>query len=203
MKMSDYNIIADIGETLKKLLWENFESDPNIFPQIIDSEDHITLVSPDEMDAANPKKLSLFLYQVIENSHMKNQEMMTVNTGLLQYPSLIMDLLFLVTCSTDDRKKDHILMGKVMQIFHDHAVLKGSILQGSLNGTAEEFRIVFFTLPFEETMNLWQSFREKTFKLSVCYRVTPVKIDSTRQKEITRVVEQKGTYHPDSVPPES
>jgi hypothetical protein len=185
--VSDYNVIADIGETLKKILWERFETDPNIYPQIIDSEDHITLFSPDEIDEGNPKKLSLFLYQLTENGYMKNQEMTVVNYGTYRYPPLAVDLLFMVTCNTDDRKKDHILMGKVMQVFHDHAVLKGSILRGNLEGTDEEFRLIFNGLPLEETMNLWRSFQEKSFKLSVCYRVTPVEIDSTREKEVARV----------------
>jgi hypothetical protein len=202
MSVSDYNVIADIGDTLKKLLWENFETDAAIYPIIIESEDQIALVSPDDMDEGTPRKLSLFLYQIIENGHMKNSEMITVNTAHLQYPPVILDLLFLVTCSTDDRKKDHLLLGKVMQVFHDNAVLKGSVLQGTLAGSGEEFRLVFHTLPFEETINLWQSFREKSFKLSVCYRVTPVKIDSTRQREISRVQERYGTYYHTAVPPE-
>lgn len=188
--MSNYNIIADIGETLKKLLWEHFLVDNNIYPQIIDSEDLITLASPEEMDNVTPKKLSLFLYQIVENSFMKNQEMAIVNTDTLQYPPLILDLIIMVTCNTDDRRKDHILLGKVMQVFHDHAVLKGSILQGSLSGSQDEFRIVYYTLPFEETIQIWQSFSETSFKLSVCYRITPIKVDSTRQKEISRVLER-------------
>lgn len=197
--MSNYDVIADIGETLKKLLWENIEPDP-AFADIIGSEDEITLDSPDEMEEG--KKLSLFLYQVVENGHLKNREMAAVNTSHLQYPPLVLDLLFLLTCSTADRKKDHLLLGKIMQIFNDHAVLKGSGLKGSLNGTDEEFRLVYYTLPFEETMNLWQSFREKSFKLSVCYRVTPVEIDSTRQQEVSRVQERYGTYYHTSTPPE-
>lgn len=197
--MSNYDVFADIGETLKKLLWENFEADLAI-TDIIGSEEEITLDSPDEMEEG--KKLSLFLYQLVENGHLKNREMNALNTDRLQYPPLAVDLLFLVTCSTEDRKKDHLLLGKIMQVFNDHAVLKGSELKGGLNGTDQEFRLVFHTLPFEETMNLWQSFREKSFKLSVCYRVTPIEIDSTRQKDIVRVQERYGTYYHTSKPPE-
>ncbi len=198
--MSDYSAIADIGETLKKLLWENFAGDLTI-TEIVGSEAQITLLSPDEMDEGS-SKISLFLYQITENSHMKNQEMMAVNNGTLQYPPLTVDFLFLVTCHTDDRSTDHLLMGKIMQIFHDQAVLKGSTLKGNLAGSQEEFRLVFYTLPFEETINLWQSFREKSYRLSVCYRVTPVQIDSTRQKEMARVSDIDGTYHPQPLPPE-
>ncbi len=183
--MSNYDVIADIGETLKKLLWENFKQDPAV-TDIIGSEDEISIDSPDEME--NGKRLSLFLYRVVENGHIKNRDMTAVNTNRFQYPPFVVDLLFLVTCCTQNRKDDHLLMGKVMQIFHDHTVLKGSELKGSLNGTGEEFRVQFHTLSFEENMNLWQSFREKSFKLSVCYRVTSIEIDSTRKKETVRIL---------------
>jgi hypothetical protein len=183
--MSNYQVIADLEKTLKTLLWENIAADENIFPTVINSDEQITLVSPDEMDEG--KKLSLFLYRVMEDSHMKNQEMINVQPGLLQYPPLVMELLFLVTCNTGNLEQDHMLMGKVLQVFNDHAILKGPVLRGSLEGTDEEFRIVFYALPFEETINLWQSFREKSFMLSFGYRVTPVEIDSTRQKKVERV----------------
>jgi hypothetical protein len=195
--MSNYNVIADIGKTLKALLWERFITDDSINPDIIDSEGQITLGSPEEMD--ENKKLSLFLYRVVENGIMKNREMAVEDSGLCRYPPLAVDLLFLVTCSTGDTIKDHILIGKIMQVFHDHAVLKGSILQGGLNGTGQEFRLIFHGLPFEETMNLWQSFREKSFKLSICYRVTPAAIDSSREFFAAHVKEKQNQYYQGSL----
>jgi len=197
--MSDYIVIADVGETLKKLLWENIETDSRIHPDIIDSEDDITLFSPEEMDTGDTKKLSLFLYQITENSYLKNQEMQSTNSAMLKYVPLALDLFYLITPKTNDRKKDHILLGKVMQIFYDNAIVKGSILQGSLKGTTEELRITLYSLPFEEMIRLWNSFSEKSFKLSVCYQVTPVKIDSTRKIEAKRVVEKEAGYYQMSV----
>ena len=197
--MSDYIVIADVGDTLKKLLWENIKTDSRIHPDIIDSEDDITLFSPEEMDAGDTKKLSLFLYQITENPYLKNQEMQSTNSAMLKYVPLALDLFYLIAPKTDDRKKDHILLGKVMQTFYDNAIVKGSILQGSLKGTTEELRITLYSLPFEEMIRLWNSFSEKSFRLSVCYQVTPVKIDSARKIEAKRVVEKEADYYQMSV----
>lgn len=197
--MSDYVVIADVGDTLKKILWEKMKTDPKIYPDIIGSEDDITLSSPEEMEAGDTKKLSLFLYQITENPHLKNQEMESTDSATLKYVPLPLVLFYLITPKTDDSKKDHILLGKVMQIFHDNAIVKGSILQGSLAGTMEELRVVLYSLPFDEMISLWESFSQKSFKLSVCYQVTPVKIDSTREIEAKRVVEKEAGYYQMSV----
>ena len=197
--MSDYTVIADVGDTLKKLLWEKMKTDPKIHPDIIASEDDIALASPEEMEAGNAKKLSLFLYQITECPYLKNQEMQSLDSAKLKYVPLALVLFYLITPKTEDKKKDHILLGKVMQILHDNAIVKGSILQGTLEGTTEELRMTFYSLPFDEMIHLWQSFSEKSFELSVCYQVTPVSIDSTREVEAKRVVEKQAGYYQMSV----
>lgn len=192
--MSDYAAIADVSDTLKKLLWENMKTDPKIYPDIIGSEDDITLSSPEEMGDGNNKKLSLFLYQVNEFPYMRNQEMQRIGSTKLKHVPLELILFYLVTPNTEDIKKDHILIGKVMQIFNDNSVARGSILQGGLAGTKEEIRITIYPLPFENLFHLWQMLSEKSFKLSVCYQVTPVEIESTREKEAKRGVEKEIAY---------
>lgn len=193
--MSDYPVIADVGETLKKLLWEHIRSDNKIYPDIISAEDEITLASPADLETGNSKKLSLYLYRIMENQFLKNQEMTNNDPKKNETNPLAIDLFYIITPGTEDRRKDHILLGKVMQVFHDHAVVRGSILKGeSLSGSDVQLRLVFYSLPFEEIIQLWQSFSEKSFHLSVCYQVTPVRIDSTRELEVKRVVEKRDQY---------
>ena len=201
--MSDYAAIADVSDTLKKLLWENMKTDPKIYPDIIGSEDDITLSSPEEIGEGNNKKLSLFLYQINEFHYMRNQEMQRIDSTKLKHVPLELVLFYLVTPNTEDIKKDHILVGKVMQLFHDNAVAKGSILQGCLAGTMEELRIAIYPLPFETLFHLWQMFSEKSFKLSICYQVTPVEIESTREIKAKRAVEKEVGYYQVSVKRES
>ena len=66
--MSNYKAIADVGVTLIELLKDNME-EPGF------SRESIVLFSPGEIDSNDNVRLSLFLYQVLENVHLKNQEM--------------------------------------------------------------------------------------------------------------------------------
>ncbi len=183
--MSDYNAISDVGKTLIKLLWDNIKDDSHV-SSIIESEDQITLSSPDESD----KKLSLFLYQVTENAYLKNEEMQSLNSKKLKYPPLTLSLFYLVTPHTQNMDSVHIILGKVMQIFHDNSILKGSVLQDSLVG--DELRLILNPLSMDELNKIWTVIsKTKTYKLSVCYEVTPVAIDSMREREVTRVTERE------------
>jgi hypothetical protein len=133
--MSGYTAFADVGDTLRKLLWESIKVDSRIYPDIVSSEDDLSMLSPEEMREGDSKKLSIFLYQITECPYLKNQEMeQTGSTNLKQIP-LASILYYLVTPNTDDRRKDHVLLGKVMQILYDNATIRGSILQGALGGT--------------------------------------------------------------------
>ena len=66
--LSNYKAIADVGYTLIKLLRDEMEN------YGVDRES-IVLFSPGEIDSNDDIRLSLFLYQVLENVHLKNQEL--------------------------------------------------------------------------------------------------------------------------------
>jgi hypothetical protein len=77
-----------------------------------------------------------------------------------------------------------------MQIFHDNSVLRGSALHENLVG--EALRLILNSISTEELNKLWSVIsKTKTYKLSVCYEVTPVRIDSMRKREVTRVTERE------------
>ncbi len=193
--MSHYSVIADVGKTLMRLLWDNIGADPEICPDILASEDDVTLSSPGKIEAGIDKKLFLFLYQVTENPHLRNNEMQVMDPAKLKHGPLALDLFYLVAPNTDDSRKDHILLGKVMQVFYDNAIVKGSILQGSLAGTTEGLRVMQHSFPFDELIRLWESFSERSFKLSVSYQVTRVRIDSTREVESKRVLGMEASHY--------
>jgi hypothetical protein len=184
--MSAYTAITDVGETLKRLLEDNIDDS-------IIGENQITLSSPEEIESG--KKLSLFLYQITENAYMKNEEMQMVNSAKLKYPPLTLSLFYLITPHTpkgeeDHVKNDHNILGKVMQIFHDNAILRGSVLQGSL--VDEELRVILTPLSVDDLNKLWNVIsKSKTYKLSVCYEVTPVGIESMREREVMRVIKRE------------
>jgi hypothetical protein len=182
--VSEFTVVGDIGETLKKLL----EDDPwtGISPR-----PEITFKSPKEItdDGGSTNKVSLFLYQIHENPYLKNEEPLRVDNSHLHIPPLILDLLYLVTPYSDDKTQEKYILGKVMQIFYDNAVLTGTVLQGSLSGTDEEIKLLFNPIVLDDLTKIWSAFhQEVSYRLSVSYMVTPIKIDSTREFGMQRVV---------------
>ncbi|HEC97727.1 MAG TPA: DUF4255 domain-containing protein [Nitrospirae bacterium] len=184
--MSDFTVIGDIGETLKKLL----EDDPwtGISPT-----PEITFKSPKEIkdDGGSTNKVSIFLYQILENPYLKNEEPQRIDDTHLQSPPQFLDLLYLVTPYSDDKTQEKIIMGKVMQIFFDNAVLTGTVLQGALSGTDEEIKLFFNPVSLDDLTKIWSAFQEVAYRLSISYMVTPIRIDSTRQMGMQRVVSKE------------
>jgi len=183
--MAGYGAVRDVGKTLSSLIWSNMKNDDQI-TRIITSENQIALSSPEEMTP--DKKLSLFLYQITEDSYQKNQEPQATGLGDLECPSMYLNLFYMITPNTADYEKDHILIGKVAQIFNDNQILKGPLLQGSLVG--EELRLTFCSLSPDELNKIWSVIsRSSSYRLSTYYEVAPVKIDSTRKRGVKRVLE--------------
>jgi hypothetical protein len=190
--MSDYTAISNINKTLTSLLWNNIKNDPQV-NSIVAAEDQISLSSPKVIESETPKNLSVFLYQINEFSVMRNQAIPHEEPNKLKPPPLYLMLHYLLTPCTQNAEKDHLLLGKIIQVFADNAVLRGSILHGSLAESGTDLRLVMDPLSIDDLNKLW-SILGTQFKLCVSYSVAPVIIESTREKEIRRVLEQKTEY---------
>lgn len=191
--MSDYTVIAEVGDTLIDLLRENL--DPSI-------QNSIILTSPGEIESNDNIRLSLFLYQITENTYMKNQEMQLndpLDPTRLSFPPLTLDLYYMLTShpstgiqdKTERTKEEHSLLGRAIQIFNDSSILKGSTLRGSLAENYEELHITMTNLNLDDMTKIWTTFQDTPFRPSVCYLVTPIKIDSSREKIVQRVVSKE------------
>lgn len=186
--MSGYNVISDVDKTLKELLWSTMRNDSSIL-SIIGTESQISFDPPFKIvKDAEPEQnfLSLYLYRVVENGEMKNRSLESKDTNLFRYPPLSLNLFYLITPLTNSTDNDHKLLGKTMQIFYDNAIVKGSALQGILQGTAEELRIILNPISLEDISKLWSSFM-RSYRLSLSYEVKVIYIDSERETETERV----------------
>lgn len=191
--MSDYRAIADVGETLIELLRDNMED-------LVDRES-IVLFSPGEIDSSDNVRLSLFLYQVLENVHLRNQEMQVTDPDTLTFPPLTLELYYMLTSHVSSGVQDktarsleeHTVLGRAVRVLYDHSVLKGSILKGNLNKN-EELHVMISSLSLEDLTKIWSTFPNKPFRPSICYVVTPVGIDSSREVGVQRVVSREINY---------
>lgn len=187
--MSD-TAIADVGETLVELLRKNMEDLTQA-----SSVDSIALVSPGEIEGKDNIRLSIFLYHVEENIYLKNQEMEKKGSSVLKAPPLAVDLYYMLTSypstgihdRTDRTSEEHSILGRAMQILHDNSVLTGSALKGNLSASDTVLHVMMTSLSLDDMTKIWSTFKEKSFRPSVCYLVTPVKIESLREKKIKRV----------------
>ncbi len=189
--VSDYTTIADVSETLIYLLRSNMEG--------LINPDSIILFSPGEIEASDSVRLSVFLFQIIENVHMKNQEMQKINLTKLKYPPLILDLYYMLTSypssgiqdKTDRTKEEHSILGRAMQILYDNSIISGSTLRGNLKENDQELHISQTPLSLEDLTKIWNTFQDKPFRPSICYMVNTIRIESTREKDAKRVIERR------------
>ena len=166
-----------------------------------DKEQAIVFKNPTETAKKAANKLSLWLYQITENEFVKNQPMLrrpaNGQQGLperLQFPPLALNLFYLITPFAsqdgDDGRADHRLLSKTMEVLYDNAIIA---LRDEDEGISEDLRIIFCRLTLEELTRIWEALREP-YRLSVCYLIRVTTIDSQRQPEVSRVIEQTNRF---------
>jgi len=189
--MSDYTVISAVSGTLQQVLKQNIT-------QSTDPELHgvdIYLLSPKEMqDAGNSVGVSVWLYKVTRMAEMLNEPPGRVSPNQVVRVPLPVLLFYLVTPFTSDPGTRHTLLGRVLQVLNDHAILRGADLQGVLAGTTEQLRVNLEALSLEELSLVWEALNEP-YQLSVTYLVQLAKIDSEFPAVKTGpVVEREATY---------
>lgn len=203
--MSDFTIIGIIGEILQELLRKGLNE---TFSASFTERETISLLSPKDLEGTSTDKLSFFLYQIIENAYMKNQPMKQVNVKELRYPSLCLNLYYLLTPYAGSERDripgwdSHTILGRSMQILFDNASLEGPPLMRILENIGQEdyydgiqqIRIILNPVSLDDMTKIWNSL-DTAMKLSVCYEVRVMMIESERIKETSRVIEKNTDYY--------
>jgi hypothetical protein len=190
--MSDYTVLADIGESLVNLLWSEIRLDPQV-NGLINNLNRISLESPYDLRNNNAVRLSIYLYRIVEDPYTKNQ-LSVPGTGInLRRPPLTLDLFYLVTPLVGAPREQQIVLGKVMQVFYDRAILSGADLAGALAGTDDVIRMMLNPVSLEETTRIWEAL-EMSYRLSMCYAVRVAFVDSRRERSSQPIVEKQSTY---------
>jgi Pvc16 N-terminal domain len=199
--MSSHEVISAVSIALRDILWERYATDPAIFPLFPSQAASIVFENPTETARQGVGRLSLWLYQVAENEHLKNQAPVRLPPGpagdaAQAMTPLAMDLYYLVTpflpSGPDSQTivSDHLLLGLTMQALYDNSIV---VLRDPARDVAEELRIVLCRLTLEELTRVWHALREP-YRLSVCYQVRVVQIESRRIVPGARVVERVSGY---------
>jgi hypothetical protein len=171
--LSVYATISKVDKTLATLLWNNIKNDVKL-NSIISAENQISLSSPTIFDTDNSKKLSLFLYNITEFSPMRNSPFEGSNKMSSQ--PLYLTLYYLVTPCTQNFEIDHLLLGKIFQIFTSNHLFQANIPHDNQANDAFNQRIMFDSLSIDDLNKIWSILGTK-YKLSASYSVSPVLIN--------------------------
>lgn len=196
--MSNYVAIRGVTETLKALLNKQMEMKG------------ITVSSgpPDLEPETRVKRVNLYLYKVVENAHLKNQEIPGEgHPGAYGHPPLSLMLYYLLTAFPDIDKynKDydlavHEMLGDAMRVLHDYPIITDSmevppgsgtkLLHTSLQNQFEKVKITLEPLDTEELTKIWLAFNI-AYRLSVGYAVSVVQIESEKPRRLARPIKTR------------
>jgi hypothetical protein len=175
--MGDYTVIADAGQSIMNVLWEEIQADPQV-NTLISSESAISLESPADLAGNDSVRVSIYLYRIVEDPNMKNQAVSVPGPGGSQRkPPLALDLYYLVTPMVGAPRDQQIVLGKIMQVLYDRAILQGPDLSGTLATNNQQLRVVLNPVSLEETTRVWQAL-EVPYRLSLCYLARVAMVDS-------------------------
>lgn len=181
--MSASTVIGDVTQTLEELLTDE-QRPPGLFD--------VSLKSPAEetVTQSMKPKVNLFLFRVTENQFARNQDWSAIGTETLQYPSLALDLFYVLTPFAEDRLDEHRVLGEAMRVFHDHAIITAPLLKGALEHTTEEIKLDLCQLSLEDATRIWGALL-KPYRLLVAYDVRMVLIDSLFERTVRRTSERE------------
>ncbi|MFP2933438.1 DUF4255 domain-containing protein [Pyxidicoccus sp. 3LG] len=184
--MSNHLAIAAITSALRNLLLKGLQSAPWGF----ENEVGVTFNSPEfarpqQMDSID--QINLYLYQAVPNAAWRNEVLPgQVKRGEQGFPPLALDLYYLLSVYTpnDDGLEAHRLLGRALNVLHDHSVLSPAELQAAIphsdvHEQVERIRLTPHTPTVEEMSKLWSMF-QKPYRMSMVWQASVVLIDSTR-----------------------
>jgi uncharacterized protein DUF4255 len=180
MALGDTNIIGEVTQTLTKLL----------------TGLDVTLDSPATLPTggdADFKKLNLFLYQVLENPHAKNQPWSSPDSATLEYPPLAINLYYLLTPYAKDMISAHQVLSHAMSVLHDNSIISGPQLTGTLPVAVEQLVLLLCPMTLEELTRIWNAL-QSPYRLSVCYEVRIALLRSGITQKVSRVTRRTDVF---------
>jgi hypothetical protein len=134
--------------------------------------------------ASTPPRVTLFLYDIVEEATVRNRDKTVEQQPGGQYrvrkQPLGLCLHYMMTAWGGDRDTEQLMLGRVMQVLYDDAIVDGPELLGALAGTQAELRISLSTMQVDDRARIWWAIN-LPYHLSVNYEVRVVDIDSTAE----------------------
>jgi len=186
--LSDYRVLQEISMYLRRLAFEYLRSNDTLQEASrFTSEQNISLDSPariveNQAPNAEQARLSIYLYQVVPNPFINNRGYIPAGSGVQVFPPLSLNLYYLITPLQGAPEDCLVTLAHVMQIFAAHSVIRSRFLDSHLRPEQPDVKLSFYSTTLEDLTRIWNAFNQP-YRLSVCYQIQAVAIDSIRQAQ--------------------
>lgn len=184
--MASSDVLVAVSETLQNRVTAGLST---LGPPVPVAELHDLATPP----ASAPPRATLFLYDVVEEPSTRNRPKASRLVGgnlLVRKQPLGLRLHYLVTAWGGDRATEQQILGRVMQVMYEDAVIDGSELVGSLAGTPVELRVSLSPMQLEDRARVWWAIGQP-YRLSVNYEVRVVDIDPLTETSAAPVLSRR------------
>jgi hypothetical protein len=181
--MPNVHAVHSVGHSLVTWLRNSY---PRDLRDVTECE--FLLLSSGEMGSKEERgpALSLWLYRVGQNEHLRNAPRRADHAHLA--PPLHLDLHFLLTVWADNALAEHTLITWAMDRLHRNPVLDASTLSPEGGwGPDDRLQVLPAELTIEEMMRVWDAV-DPGYRLSVPYVVRVVRIDPGTEPDRAPVV---------------
>jgi Pvc16 N-terminal domain len=187
-----YTALRATSQTVSKFLEKRFQADPLLSSFFSGGGMIVSLNTPQEMTEKPVEGLSIWLYRVIRDEQRLNDPPVRLSPTEVRPPPLPLRLHYLITPVTSERYGDpeteQIILGKVLQVFYSHPILRGVDLQAEFSGTEVELKMRLEPMSLEEITRVWEALTG-SYQLSVSYEVGVVNITPDLEPERVTPVE--------------
>ena len=170
-----YTAIADVSRALTEMIRAN------TVPELIDKPDSIGLCSP---AAPGDFKLGLYLYNVEESESYRISGRQNEALHTQRFPPIVLDLYYMITPYYKSDVKflaleEQTILGKVIQLINDNSTIY------SESGEAVSLELLRVTE--DDKQKIWVG--SNPYRTSVFISARAVVMESTKQKQVSRVTE--------------
>ncbi|HEX5501335.1 MAG TPA: DUF4255 domain-containing protein [Thermomicrobiales bacterium] len=215
--MSDFRAIGGVSATLRALLVDRMEFPDGVTSVPVTIGPPIFGAKQDGEQQPELSRVNLFLYRVTENGFLQNQEIPGRGPANgFGHPPLSLNLHYLLSAYGNDQvlgydspqlfddTTAHFLLGSAMRVLHDVPIVTErittmrppsgtTILHESLRDAYEQVKLTLEPLTLEDITKVWTALTLR-FRLSACYVVNVVQLESRRTPRFVRPVGQPAAW---------
>jgi hypothetical protein len=170
--VANSDVVASVSETLQLRLTRALSGlgTPAPFAELHDLA---------TMPPSDPPRVTLFLYDIVEDPTVRNRAKTTEQVGVdlqVRKQPLGLALHYMVTAWGGDRASEQRMLGRVLQVMYDDAVIDGLELVGALAGTPAGLRVTLSPMHLDDRARVWWAIGQP-YRLSLNYQIRVVDVD--------------------------